>query len=89
MAELTADDDDGASSPGGHLNGRDICAWSGGTTTLVSTAPASAGGNFDAFFEGASDDGTRVFITTHGRLTPDDLETNFDIYGMGPKAARR
>ena len=49
----------------------DIYERAGGATTLVSTGPAGGNGNFDAFFSGASQDGTRVFFETSEQLASD------------------
>jgi hypothetical protein len=54
---------------------------SGGVTTLVSTNTAgTATGANDAFFDGASADGTKVFFETDEQLDPDDADTADDIY---------
>ncbi len=58
-------------------NGRDVYTRAGGTTALVSTGGSGA---YDAFYEGASADGTKVFFGTHERLTASDTDTYFDSY---------
>lgn len=59
---------------------RDVYERSGGTTTLLSTGPSGGNGAFDASFEGASQDGSRVWIGTFEQLAPTDLDSVFDIY---------
>jgi hypothetical protein len=62
----------------------DIYERSGGTTTHVSIGPAGGNGNadfdYDAFFDGASADGSRVWIHTDEVLTFDDTDTSIDVY---------
>jgi hypothetical protein len=58
----------------------DVYDRSGGTTTLVSNGPTGGNGGTDAFFRGASVDGTRVFLQTFESLTPDDTDTSRDVY---------
>ena len=53
---------------------------SGGQTTLVSTGPTGGNGAFDAFFRGASADGTRVFFGTFESLVSADTDTSHDVY---------
>ena len=52
----------------------------GSTTTLVSTGAAGGNGAFDAYFDGASDDGTRVFFSTKESLSALDTDSRLDIY---------
>jgi hypothetical protein len=59
---------------------RDVYERSGSTTTLVSTGPSGGSGAFDAHFQGASEDGSRVWIGTFERLAPTDTDSVFDIY---------
>lgn len=59
---------------------RDVYQRSGGTTTLLSTGPSGGSGNFDANFQGASSDGSRVWIGTLEPLAPTDTDTTFDVY---------
>ena len=47
---------------------------------LVSEGEISGDGAFDAFFAGASPDGSRVFFQTDEQLTTDDMDANFEIY---------
>jgi hypothetical protein len=55
----------------------DIYERAGGQTTLVSTG---GNGNFEAWFEGASVDGTRVFFQTAEPLVSDDVDDSEDVY---------
>jgi hypothetical protein len=66
--------------PGDTDGRRDVYQRSGGTTTLLSTGPSGGNGNFDANFQGASDDGSRVWIGTLESLAPTDTDTSYDIY---------
>ena len=72
--QLVAADDDTSST--------DIYERSGGSTTLVSAPGAGAAGSvsFNATFEGASSDGTKVFFTTNQRLLAADDENFTDVY---------
>ncbi len=58
----------------------DVYERSGGTTTEISTGPTGGNGAFDAFFDGASADGSHVFFHTAESLVPGDTDTNRDIY---------
>lgn len=59
----------------------DIYQRSGGTTTLLSTGPNGGNGAFNALFDGASKDGTRVFFHTSEKLViADDMDSSPDIY---------
>jgi hypothetical protein len=61
----------------------DLYERSNGTTTLVSTgstATCPISGGCDAFFAGASQDGTKVFFHTKERLVAGDTDSKFDIY---------
>ena len=53
---------------------------SGTTTNLVSTGAIGGNGAFDAFFDGASDDGSRVFFDTSEKLESSDTDTSTDVY---------
>jgi hypothetical protein len=65
----------------GDTDGRqDVYERSGGTTSLISSGPTGGNGAFDANFQGASKDGSRVWIGTLEQLAPTDLDSNFDIY---------
>ncbi len=57
----------------------DIYERAEGTTSLVSTGPAGANGSFDAFFSGASKDGSRVFFET-GEQLASDSDVFPDVY---------
>jgi hypothetical protein len=58
----------------------DVFQRSGGTTTKLSTGPIGGSGAFDAFFDGASADGSHVFMDTDEVLTSDDGDSAFDVY---------
>jgi hypothetical protein len=72
---LTADDTDTQT---------DVYQRAAGTTTRISTGPSGGNGTIDrlsdAFFGGASLDGTRVFFTTDEALTGDDVDEWADVY---------
>ena len=62
-------------------NSLDVYARVASTTTLISTGPgAGATGAFDAYFAGASADGTRAFFSTRGSLTAGDTDASTDVY---------
>ena len=52
----------------------------GSTTTLLSTGPAGGNGAFNAFFAGASPDGTHVFLYTNELLVSSDTDGSQDVY---------
>jgi hypothetical protein len=58
----------------------DVYERFGNTTTLISTGPSGGNGALDAFLDGISADGSRVFFTTREVLTADDSDTNDDVY---------
>jgi hypothetical protein len=58
----------------------DVYERSGALTTLVSTGPAGGNDAFPASFAGASEDGARVFFTTHEKLASGDVDAYQDIY---------
>ena len=65
----------------GDTDGRvDVYESSSSGTVLVSTGPSGGSGAFDAHFQGASDDGSRVWIGTFEHLAPTDTDSMFDIY---------
>lgn len=68
---LTGDDTDAA---------QDVYLRSGATTTLLSTAPSGDNGVLDAFFAGASQDGSHFFFISSEALVPGDKDTRPDIY---------
>ena len=72
-AQLTADDDDQDS---------DVYGRFGGTTTvLVSAGGIGRTNQFVAGNSGGvSDDGSRVYFSSHDRLTPDDDDLSSDVY---------
>lgn len=63
---------------------QDVYMRSGGETTLLSTGAEGSGGEFDAAFAGASDDGSRVFFITNESLSGEDTDTSSDIYVHSP-----
>jgi hypothetical protein len=58
----------------------DVYQVSGGSISRISFGPAGGNGPYGAFFDGASDDGNRVFIDTLEQLTPDDTDSSYDVY---------
>jgi hypothetical protein len=68
---LTADDTDAAN---------DIYQRSGAAIARVSTGAAGGNGAAHAFFDGASDDGSRVFFDTQEALTAGDTDASTDVY---------
>jgi hypothetical protein len=67
---LTPADFDGAT---------DVYERTGGQTTLVSVGQGG-NGSLDAFFDGASEDGARVFFHTRDRLVAADTDFQLDVY---------
>jgi hypothetical protein len=61
---------------------QDVYERAGGTTTnrLSGNTAGAGNGAFDAFFDGASLDGSRVFFTTSEPLEPTDTDTVSDSY---------
>jgi hypothetical protein len=59
---------------------QDVYERVGGTTNRVSTGTAGGNGAFDAFFDGASLDGTRVFFDTTEPLEASDTDASSDVY---------
>jgi hypothetical protein len=57
----------------------DVYEGSGGTTTLISTAPGANAANA-AKFAGASEDGLRVFFQTDESLSAADTDSEIDLY---------
>lgn len=49
-------------------------------TRQVSTGPAGGNDSYNAFFERASEDGTRVFFTSEERLVAEDTDLALDVY---------
>jgi hypothetical protein len=65
----------------GDTDGRfDIYDHAGATAALVSVGPAGGQGSFDAFFRGASQDGSRVLFETVEALVSDDTDGLSDLY---------
>jgi hypothetical protein len=58
----------------------DVYERSGTTTTQISTGSPGGNGAFDAFFAGASQNGTRVFFETDESLVAGDTDTQQDVY---------
>jgi hypothetical protein len=58
----------------------DLYQRSAGVTTLISTSVVGGNGPFGAWFEDASEDGTRVLFRTDEQLSASDLDSTFDIY---------
>lgn len=59
---------------------RDLYERSLGVTTLVSAGPEAPGGEFDASFAGASEDGSKVYFLTGEPISPEDLDGEPDLY---------
>ena len=58
----------------------DVYERAGGETTLVSTGPAGGNGAIHAFFDGASADGSHVFLETAEPLASADIDSSVDVY---------
>src|SRR5207245_5761629 len=78
---LTSDDTDGGY--------QDVYERFNGQTTLVSTGPTGGSGAYNAYFEGASADGSHVFFETSEQLTSSDTDNYQDVYDRsgGPTTA--
>jgi hypothetical protein len=61
-------------------NARDVYQRAGGTTTRISTGTIGGNGSFNAFFAGASEDGSHVFFTTDEPLASSDTDPMQDVY---------
>jgi hypothetical protein len=59
---------------------QDVYERDRGTTSLLSIGPAGGNGPFPAFFDAASEDGTRVILATDEVLTAPDSDDRFDVY---------
>jgi RTX calcium-binding nonapeptide repeat (4 copies) len=59
---------------------QDVYERAGGQTTLISTGPSVANGAHPADFEGASDDGSHVFMGTVESLASGDADGEYDLY---------
>ena len=66
----------------------DLYERTGGTTTLVSTAPGTGNGAFEVFFSAMSDDGRRVFFETLEPLVS-DTDSMLDVYERANGATTR
>jgi hypothetical protein len=58
----------------------DIYERVGNTTTRISTGSSGGNGASDAFFDGASDDASKVFFDTDESLVPADTDNAIDVY---------
>jgi hypothetical protein len=58
----------------------DVYERSGATIALVSTGPAGGNAELGAFFDAASQDGSRVFFDTQESLTGGDGDGSYDVY---------
>ena len=58
----------------------DVYERSGGTTTLISTAPEGGNGAFSSAFAQASSDGSHVFFVTAEPLVEEDEDESADLY---------
>ena len=52
----------------------------GGENTLISTGPDGGNGSFNAYFNGASGDGSRAFFSTDESLVSSDSDRRLDVY---------
>jgi hypothetical protein len=59
---------------------QDVYERTAGATALVSIGPDGGNGPFPAYFDAASEDGTRVTLATDEILTEPDADANFDVY---------
>jgi hypothetical protein len=58
----------------------DVYERSGSTITVVSTGPAGGNADTSAFFNGSSQDGSRVFFDTTEPLVSQDTDSSTDVY---------
>jgi hypothetical protein len=58
----------------------DVYEASGGAIARISYGSSGGNGDFGAFFDGASDDGSRVFLDTTESLVPGDTDSSYDVY---------
>ena len=59
---------------------KDVYERAGSTTTLLSVGPAAGNGDFDVSYEGASEDGTKVWFITDEPLLLSDADERPDVY---------
>jgi hypothetical protein len=83
LVSSDADAGKGCTDEGFEIPCYDVYERFGGTTTLVSTGPASHSDGLHAVFEDISRDGTRVLFRTAEVLTSDDHDTVPDDYVAG------
>jgi hypothetical protein len=67
----------------------DLYERSGGTTKRVSAGQINGNGAFNAFFVGASADGTRVFFITAEPLVAADTDASVDVYERSGGTTKR
>jgi len=67
----------------------DLYERSGGTTKQVSAGQINGNGAFNAFFVGASADGTRVFFFTAEPLVAADTDASVDVYERSGGTTKR
>jgi hypothetical protein len=58
----------------------DVYERSSGGISRISLGSSGGNGPYGAFFDGASDDGGRVFIDTMESLVPADTDSSYDVY---------
>jgi hypothetical protein len=69
---------------------QDIYQWHDGVTTIEDHGPTGgSGGPDDIVFSDATADGTRMWFTTHERLTGDDTDFATDVYERYAGVTRR
>lgn len=59
---------------------QDVYERQAGATSLLSIGPDGGNGPFPAFFDAASEDGTRVILATDEVLSEPDADAQFDVY---------
>jgi hypothetical protein len=67
----------------------DIYERSAGMTKRVSTGQINGNGPFNAFFERASADGSRIFFTTTEKLVAGDTDASVDVYERSGGTTKR
>ena len=58
----------------------DVYELSGAGISRISFGSSGGNGDFGAFFDGASDDGSKVFLDTMESLDPADTDSSYDVY---------